>query len=66
MRMNVIRTKSGDVVGTYEAGEVETTSGTAEISPELDDGQEIESIEIPTHETFDVDALHRKLAESTK
>jgi hypothetical protein len=66
MKMNIIRDKSGNVVGTYAAGEAQTTSGTVEISPELGDGQMIETIEILTHETFDVDALHKKLGKRTK
>jgi len=59
--MHVVRDQSGEVIGTFEPGEMQTTSGTVEVSPDLEDGQEIEAIEIMRHEAFDTDALHERL-----
>jgi hypothetical protein len=66
MKIHVVRDKSGDVIGTYEAGEIQATSGTVEVSPVLEEGQNVESIEIMRHETFDVDALHKSLTRRKK
>lgn len=66
MKMHIVRDKSGDVIGTYVGGEIQATSGTVEVSPVLEDGQNVESIEIMRHDTFDVDALHKSLTRRKK
>lgn len=61
MRMNVVRDKRGTVIGTFQADEVQATSGTVAVSPELKGGLDIESIEVTEPLTYDVDALHKSL-----
>jgi autonomous glycyl radical cofactor GrcA len=60
MRIHIVRNRQGEIVGTCEAGEVQTTSGTVEVEPELEDGQRIETVELLRRETFDLEALHKR------
>lgn len=66
MRMNVVRDKSGELIGTYEAGEIRTAEGTIEVSPEVDEGVEIVELSVHRHETFDIDSFHEGLTKRSK
>lgn len=63
MKMHVLRGRDGQVIGTAEADEVRTPEGTVEVEPELEDGQNIETVELRRSETFDLDALHKRFTQ---
>jgi hypothetical protein len=66
MEMHITRGRDGQVIGTVEAGEIQTAEGTVELEPVLEDGQAIETIELRRSETIDLDALYKRLARKKK
>ena len=60
MRIHIVRDKKGKIVGTCEAGEVQTVAGNVAVEPLLEEGQRLETVELLRQETFDLEALHRR------
>ncbi len=61
MRMDVVRDKNGQAIGTFEADEIQTPEGLVAVEPELEEGQELETIEVRRSETFDLDGFYKRL-----
>jgi hypothetical protein len=60
MRIHIVRDRKGKILGTCEAGAVQTPAGTVEVEPMLEEGQRIETVDLLHQETFDLEALHRR------
>lgn len=59
MKIRVVRDRDGQVVST-----IADEGGDVSVEPDLEEGQEIETIELPENEISDPDALHKRLERS--
>jgi hypothetical protein len=59
MKIRVIRDRDGQVVST-----IADEGGDVSVEADLEEGQDIETIELPESEISDPDALHKRLQRS--
>lgn len=62
MKIDVIRARDGKLIGIAETDAVQSDEGAVEGGFDPEDGQQIESMEVRRSDTFDLDALAKRLS----